>query len=116
MATTVSTTGVAGLTSLTYYPTPRVEWGRAGSGIAAAAIVSGGTGYTGTTGMTTTAESGFSGSGAVFTLADTAGVISTITAVTTAGDGYRVGDYVTVDGGGGNCTLRVTAVTAFDGD
>jgi hypothetical protein len=116
MATTVPTTGVAGLTSLTYYPTPRVEYGRAGSGVATVAIVSGGTGYTGTTGKTSTAESGYSGSGATFTISHTGGVIDAISAVTAAGDGYRVGDYLTVDGGNGDCVLRVDAVTAFDGD
>lgn len=116
MATTTSTTGVAGLTSLTYYPTPRVEYGRAGSGIATVAIVAGGTGYTGTTGMACSAEAGYSGSGAQFTLADTGGVIDTVSAVSAAGEGYRVGDYITVTGGNSDCVLRVATVTAFDGD
>jgi len=119
MATTTSTSYTARggtIASATYYPRPQVEWGRAGSGIATATIVDGGTGYTGTTGMTVTAETGYSGSGAEFTLADTAGVIDTVSAVTTAGDGYRVGDYITVDGGGGDCILKVATVTAFDGD
>ena len=119
MATTTSTSYTARggtITSATYYPRPQLEWGRAGSGIATVAIVDGGTGYTGTTEMTVTAETGYSGSGAEFTLADTGGVIDTVSAVTTAGDGYRVGDYITVVGGNSDCVLRVATLTAFDGD
>jgi len=119
MATTTSTSYTARggtITSATYYPRPQVEWGRSGSGIATVAIVDGGTGYTGTTDMATTAETGYSGSGAEFTLADTAGVIDTVSAVSAAGDGYRVGDYITVDGGGEDCILRVATLTAYDGD
>lgn len=116
MATTTSTTGVAGLTSLTYYPTPRVEWGRAGSGIETASLVSGGTGYTGANGMTTTAGAGYSGAGAVFDMTDTGGVIDGFGIITAGGDGYRVGDLITLDGGNSDCVLRVDSVTAFDGD
>jgi len=103
MAQASSLTGVAGLTSKTWYPQPPIEWGRAGAAVATIAL---GTeaGDNGTSGAadaidaaTTTTDGG--GSALKVDLAVGGDVVTAITVDTAAandGDGYRIGDKITV--------------------
>ena len=117
-----TTTGVRGLTSKTWYPRPAVEWGRAGGAVATIALGTA-TGDNGTSGAggaidaaaTTTKGPATRGSAKAIdgTAAPTGGgtglkvdlavggdVVTAITVDTSAdgndGNGYRVGDQITV--------------------
>ena len=82
MAQQQTITGVRGLTSKTWYPRPPVEWGRAGGAIDAAA---------------TTTDGG--GSALKVDLAVGGDVVTAITvdaAAANDGNGYRIGDKITV--------------------
>ena len=103
MAQASSLTGVAGLTSKTWYPQPPIEWGRAGAAVATITL---GTeaGDNGTSGAAdaidaaaTTTDGG--GSALKVDLAVGGDVVTAITVDTAAandGDGYRIGDKITV--------------------
>jgi hypothetical protein len=101
--------GVGVTTSETYYPLPPVEFGRAGGTVASATRVSGGTGYT--AGTLATTDDNPNGSGCTLTVTVTDGVINSTVTIATGGDGYRVGDLLTVTGGGGNATFRVATLS-----
>ena len=117
MARASSLTGVAGLTSETWYPQPPVEWGRAGGAVATVAVgtatgengTGGGTNgavadkATTTTGPetrgTVSAAPTGGGSGLVVDLTIASNVCSAIAVDAAAGsdgNGYRIGDKITV--------------------
>ena len=123
MARASSLTGVAGLTSETWYPQPPVEWGRAGGAVATVAVGTA-TGENGTAGGTngavadkaTTTDGG--GSGLVVDLTIASNVCSAIAVDAAAGsdgDGYRIGDAVTIATGlSGTTTAVVGYVTSLE--
>ena len=123
MARASSLTGVAGLTSETWYPQPPVEWGRAGGADATVAVGTA-TGENGTAGGTngavadkaTTTDGG--GSGLVVDLTIASNVCSAIAVDAAAGsdgDGYRIGDAVTIATGlSGTTTAVVGYVTSLE--
>ena len=96
-------TGVRGLTSKTWFTQPPVEWGRAGGAVATIALGTA-TGDNGTSGAgsavdaATTATDG-GGSGLKVDLAVASDVVTAITvdaAAANDGDGYRIGDKITI--------------------
>ena len=103
MARASSLTGVAGLTSETWYPQPPIEWGRAGAAVVTIALGTA-TGDNGTSGAgaaidaaATTTDGG--GSALKVDLAVGGDVVTAITvdaAAANDGDGYRIGDKITV--------------------
>ena len=112
-----SLTGVAGLTSDTFYPMPPIEWGRAGRPVATITQVAAGSGYSNdaVTGGATTSSS--SGTGLTLTGQPSGGAWPASPTVAAGGDGYRIGDLITVTGGGGDATYNVTTVTTtYDED
>ena len=120
MARASSLTGVAGLTSETWYPQPPVEWGRAGGAVATVAVGTA-TGENGTGGGTngavadkaTTTDGG--GSGLVVDLTIAGNVCSAIAVDAAAGsdgDGYRIGDAVTIATGDSGTTTAVVGYVA----
>ena len=120
MARASSLTGVAGLTSETWYPQPPVEWGRAGGAVATVAVGTA-TGENGTGGGTngavadkaTTTDGG--GSGLVVDLTIASNVCSAIAVDAAAGsdgDGYRIGDAVTIATGDSGTSTAVVGYVA----
>ena len=120
MARASSLTGVAGLTSETWYPQPPVEWGRAGGAVATVTVGTA-TGENGTGGGTngavadkaTTTDGG--GSGLVVDLTIAGNVCSAIAVDAAAGsdgDGYRIGDAVTIATGDSGTTTAVVGYVA----
>ena len=120
MAKATSLTGVAGLTSETWYPMPPVERGRAGGAVATVTVGTA-TGENGTGGGTdgavadkaTTTDGG--GSGLVVDLTIASNVCSAIAVDAAAGsdgDGYRIGDAVTIATGDSGTTTAVVGYVA----
>lgn len=73
-------------------------------------IVNGGTGYSSGTGIATTANA--NGTGCTVDITATAGVIdSTITINNSGNANYKIGEILTIAGGGGNATFRVSKLT-----
>lgn len=111
--TRVVTTGIAGLKSETFYPMPPVEWGRAGGTVTAITVVgNGGSGATSQAGPLATTVNRTGGSGLTVSTTAAAGVVTAI-GVTVGGDGYRLGDLITVTGANGATatTGRVTGLS-----
>ena len=117
-------TGVRGLTSETYFNQPPVEWGRAGGAVKTIAVGSA-TGDNGTGGGTdgavadkaTTTDGG--GSGLVVDITIASNVATAIVpdpaADASDGDGYRIGDKITVAKAlSGTTTDLVGYVTALE--
>jgi len=73
-------------------------------------ISAGGTGYTGATGVATTTTG--DGTGLTVNTTDTGGVVTAV-AINAAGSGYKLGDTITIAGGGGNATLTVDGVKSL---
>lgn len=71
-----------------------------------------GTGYTTATGVSTT---GGTGTGLTLDITDTGGLI-TDADIDTAGTGYKVNDVITVDGGNGDATIRISAIYTIPTD
>ena len=96
-------TGIRGLTSETYFNQPPVEWGRAGGSAATIALASA-TGDNGTSGAGSAVDAAATatdgeGSALKVDLAVGSDVVTAITvdaAAANDGDGYRIGDKVTV--------------------
>tara|TARA_R110002051_G_scaffold273569_1_gene334207 strand:+ start:4151 stop:5974 length:1824 start_codon:yes stop_codon:yes gene_type:complete len=84
--------------------------GTVSGGVYSVSITTGGTGYT--TGTFT--PTGGSGTGYQASLRATAGVIDDIQSTVAAGSGYKVGDVLTVPGGGGDATLTIGIIDAVD--
>jgi len=123
MAKAISTTGIAGLTSDTWYSAPPVEWGRAGAAVATVAVGTA-TGEDGTAGGTngavadkaTTTDGGGSGLVVDLTIASNkCSAIAVDAAAGSDGDGYRIGDAVTIATGlSGTNTAVVGYVTSLE--
>ena len=96
-------TGVRGLTSKTWFNQPPVEWGRAGGAVATIALGSA-TGDNGTSGAGSAVDAAATatdggGSGLKVDLAVGSDVVTGITVDAGAdndGDGYRIGDKITI--------------------
>ena len=116
-------TGVRGLTSKTYFNQPPVEWGRAGGSVATIAVGTA-SGENGTGGGTdgaidnkaTTTDGGGSGLKVDLTIASNVCTAITVDADAAAdGDGYRIGDQITVaTGDSGTTTAVVGYVTSLE--
>ena len=108
-------TGVRGLTSKTYFNQPPVEWGRAGGSVATIAVGTA-TGENGTGGgsdgaidnKATTTDGGGSGLKVDLTIASNVCSAIVVDAAAAAdGDGYRIGDKITVATGDSGTTTAV---------
>ncbi len=116
-------TGIAGLTSKTYYNQPPVEWGRADASVATIAVGTA-TGDNGTGGGTngtvdnkaTTTDGGGSNLKVDLTIAsNVCSAIAVDAAAAADGDGYRIGDKVTIaTGDSGTNTAVVGYVTSLE--
>ena len=100
--------GVGVTTSETAYMRPPIEPGREGGTVVSVTRTSGGTGQTAGTGKTTTADN-INGSGCTITTTVTSGAVTGQTVVA-GGDGYRVGDVLSVAGTTA-ATFRVDTVS-----
>ena len=116
-------TGVRGLTSKTYFNQPPVEWGRAGGSVATIAVGTA-TGDNGTGGgsdgtvdnKATTTDGGGSGLKVDLTISSNVCTAIVVDAAAAAdGDGYRIGDKITVaTGDSGTNTAVVGYVTSLE--
>ena len=116
-------TGVRGLTSKTYFNQPPVEWGRADGSVATIAVGTD-TGDNGTSGGTngtvdnkaTTTDGGGSGLKVDLTIASNVCSAIVVDAAAAAdGDGYRIGDKITVaTGDSGTASAVVGYVTSLE--
>ena len=116
-------TGIAGLTSKTYYNQPPVEWGRADASVATIAVGTA-TGDNGTGGGTdgtvdnkaTSTDGGGSNLKVDLTIASNVCTAIAVDAAAAAdGDGYRIGDKVTIaTGDSGTNTAVVGYVTSLE--
>ena len=87
--------GVGVTTSATFYPRPPIEPGREGGTVVTVTRLTAGTGQTAGTKATT--DDNINGSGCTLTTTVTDGAVTGQT-VAAGGDGYRVGDVLTVAG------------------
>ncbi len=87
--------GVGVTTSSTFYPRPPIEPGREGGTVVSVTRLSGGTGQTAGTKATT--DDNINGSGCTLSTTVTGGIVDSQTVVA-GGDGYRVGDVLSVAG------------------
>lgn len=101
--------GVGLTTNQTFYAFPPIELGRAGGTVAGVERISGGTGYSASTVATTPDRTG--GTGCTLTITVTGGVVNAAATVANGGDGYRLGDVLTLTGGGSNATFRVSRLS-----
>ena len=116
-------TGIAGLTSKTYYNQPPVEWGRADASVATIAVGTA-TGDNGTGGGTdgtvdnkaTSTDGGGSNLKVDLTIASNVCTAIAVDAAAAAdGDGYRIGDKVTIaTGDSGTNTAVVGFITSLE--
>ena len=116
-------TGVAGLTSETFFTQPPVEWGRAGGSVATIAVGTA-TGDDGTAGGTngtvdnkaTTTDGGGENLKVDLTIASNkCSAIAVDAADTADGDGYRIGDKITIAASdSGTNTAVVGYVTSLE--
>ncbi len=90
-----ATDGVGVTTSATYYPRPPIEPGREGGTVVSVTRLSGGTGQVAGT-KATTADN-INGSGCTLTTTVTGGIVDGQT-VAAGGDGYRIGDVLSIAG------------------
>ncbi len=123
MAQQQTITGIRALTSKTWFPQPPVEWGRAGAAVATVAVGTA-TGEDGTAGGTngavadkaTTTDGGGSGLVVDLTIASNkCSAIAVDAAAGSDGDGYRIGDAVTIStANAGTNTAVVGYVTSLE--
>ena len=116
-------TGVRGLTSKTWFNQPPVEWGRAGGSVATIAVGTA-TGDNGTSGgsdgtvdnKATTTDGGGSGLKVDLTISSNVCTAIVVDAAAAAdGDGYRIGDKITVaTGDSGTASAVVGYVTSLE--
>ena len=115
-------TGIRGLTSKTWFNQPPVEWGRADGAVATIALGSA-TGDNGTSGAGSAVDAAATatdggGSGLKVDLAVGSDVVTGITVdagADTDGDGYRIGDKITVSASdAGTSTPVVGYVTSLE--
>ena len=79
--------------------------------VVALTVSAGGTGYTGANNVATTTNG--SGSGLTVNTTVGAGAVTAVAIGNSAGTGYKVGDTITVSGGGGIATLTVDEVRSL---
>ena len=116
-------TGIRSLTSKTYFNQPPVEWGRAGGSVATIAVGTA-TGDNGTSGgsdgtvdnKATTTDGGGSGLKVDLTISSNVCTAIVVDAAAAAdGDGYRIGDKITVaTGDSGTASAVVGYVTSLE--
>lgn len=99
--------GVGITTSETSYMSPPIEFGREGGTVVTVVRTSGGTGHTNGTKATT--DDNPNGTGCTLSVTTAAGIITEQT-VAAGGDGYRVGDILSV-AGTTPATFRVATVS-----
>jgi len=99
--------GVGVTTSTTFYPRPPIEPGREGGTVVSVTRLTGGTGIT--NGVKATTDDNINGSGCTINVTVTGGVV-TEQVVSDGGDGYRIGDVLTV-AGTTSATFRVDTVS-----
>lgn len=99
--------GVGVTTSTTFYPRPPIEPGREGGTVVTVTRLTAGTGQTAGTKATT--NDNINGTGCTITTTVTSGAVTGQT-VAAGGDGYRVGDVLTV-AGTTDATFRVATVS-----
>jgi hypothetical protein len=87
--------GVGVTTSATFYPRPPIEPGREGGTVVSVTRTSGGTNQT--AGLKTTTDDNINGAGCTLTTTVTGGAVTSQT-VTNGGDGYRIGDVLSIAG------------------
>lgn len=116
---TVTTTDANGLAKdgVSYYFSPRTNIQKSTSGAIFNAsmtfqINNGGTGYVNASNVATTTTG--PGTGLTLNISTSGGVITSVT-VASAGNGYIVGNTITVTGGGGNATLTVLSPNFTNG-
>ena len=116
-------TGIAGLTSKTYFNQPPVEWGRADASVATIAVGTAtgdngtGSGTNGTVdNKATTTDGGGSNLKVDLTIgSNVCSAIAVDAAAAADGDGYRIGDKVTIaTGDSGTSTAVVGYVTSLE--
>ena len=116
-------TGIRSLTSKTYFNQPPVEWGRAGGAVATIAVGTAtgdngtGSGTNGTVdNKATTTDGGGTGLKVDLTIASNVCTAIAVDAAATAdGDGYRIGDKITIaTGDSGTSTAVVGYVTSLE--
>ena len=90
-----ATDGVGVTTSATFYPRPPIEPGREGGTVVSVTRLSGGTGQVAGT-KATTADN-INGSGCTLTTTVTGNIVNGQT-VAAGGDGYRIGDVLSIAG------------------
>jgi hypothetical protein len=100
--------GVGVTTSTTFYPRPPIEPGREGGTVVSVTRLTAGTGQTAGTGKATTCDNA-NGSGCTITTTVTDGAVTGQTVVA-GGDGYRVGDVLSI-AGTTSATFRITGVS-----
>ena len=113
-------TGIRGLTSETYFNQPPVEWGRAGGSVATIAVGTAtgddgtGGGTDGTVDNKATTTDGY-GTGLKVDLTVSSNVVTAIAvdaAAAADGDGYRIGDKVTIATGDSGTNTAVVGYVA----
>ena len=116
-------TGIAGLTSETFFNQPPVEWGRAGGSVATIAVgtatgddgTAGGTNGTVDNKATTTAGGGSNLKVDLTIASNKCSAIAVDAAAAADGDGYRIGDKITVaTSDSGTNTAVVGYVTSLE--
>lgn len=111
MAIRQTVDGVGVTNSDTWYPFPPVELGRAGAAVATVTVTgNGGSGATTMTNRATTTDGG--GSALTVNLTASNGVVTAIAVGNNAGDGYRIGDQITVSAATAGTASAVTGVVA----
>lgn len=113
MATRQKITGLykSSLNSETWYPFPGVELGRAGGAVATITLTgNGGSGATAKSNLATTDDG--NGTGLTVNLTAASGVVTAITVGNNAGDGYRIGDQITVSAALAGTASAVTGTIA----
>lgn len=111
MAVRQTVDGVGVTTSQTWYPFAPVELGRAGGAVVSITLTgNGGSGATNKTNLATTDDG--NGTGLTVNLTATAGVVTTIAVGNNAGDGYRIGDQITVSAALAGTASAVTGTVA----
>lgn len=111
MAIRQTVDGVGVTTSQTWYPFAPVELGRAGGSVVTVTLTgNGGSGATNKTNQATTSDR--NGSGLTVNLTAAAGVVTAITVGNNAGDGYRIGDQITVSAAAAGTASAVTGTVA----
>lgn len=111
MAVRQTVDGVGVTNSETWYPFPGIELGRAGGAVATVTLTgNGGSGATSMSNKVTTTDR--NGSGLTVNLTAAGGVVTAIAVGSNAGDGYRIGDQITVSAAVAGTASAVTGTVA----